>query len=96
MCSENRLQEELGNTKSVIGRGPDNNNNNNNNNPRRLGGVGVRKEEIQQGRTNTLVRTVKETHNLMLREKVRKRDGGSKRYLCSDNRFSENESAISN
>ena len=58
---------ELGNTKSVIGRGPDNDNDNNNDNPRRI--RGVRKEENQQWGTNTLTRTVKETHNLMLREK---------------------------
>ena len=44
-----------------------NNNNNNNNNGRRQGGV--RKEEIQQWGTITLMRTVKKTHNIKLREK---------------------------
>ena len=38
-----------------------------NNNGRRQGGV--RKEEIQQWGTNTLMRTVKKTHNIKLREK---------------------------
>ena len=51
---------ELGNTKSVIGRGPDNDNDNDN--PCRI--RGFRKEENQQWGTNTLARTVKETHNL--------------------------------
>ena len=37
------------------------------NNGRRQGGV--RKEEIQQWGTNTLMRTVKKTHNIKLREK---------------------------
>ena len=45
-CVVKMAPRELGNTKSVIGRGPDNNNNNNNNNPRRI--RGVRKEENQQ------------------------------------------------
>ena len=40
---------------------------NNNNNGRRQGGV--RKEEIQQWGTITLMRTVKNTHNIKLREK---------------------------
>jgi hypothetical protein len=43
------------------------NNNNKNNTGRRQGGV--RKEEIQQWGTITLMRTVKKTHNIKLREK---------------------------
>ena len=53
--------------KFVIGRGP---NDNNYYNLRRI--WGVRKEENQQGGTNTLARTVKETHNIMLWEKKKK------------------------
>ena len=53
--------------ETVSGEGSCNNNNNNNNNGRRQGGV--RKEEIQQWRTITLMRTVKKTHNIKLREK---------------------------
>jgi hypothetical protein len=56
-----------------------NNNNNNNNNGRRQGGV--RKEEIQQWGTITLMRTVKNTHNIKLRENVRLGEVGSKYRL---------------
>ena len=42
---------ELGNTKSVIGRGPDNDNNNNNN-PRRIRGSEKRKTS-NEGRTHS-------------------------------------------
>ena len=47
-CSEvvKMAPRELGNTKSVIGRGPDNDDNDDNDNPRRI--RGVRKEENQQ------------------------------------------------
>ena len=47
--------------------GGQNNNNNNNNYGRRQGGV--RKEEIQQCGTIALMRTVKNTHSIKLREK---------------------------
>ena len=42
---------------------------------------GVRKEEIQQWGTNTLMRTVKQTHNIKLRENVGLDEMGSK-YRC--------------
>ena len=42
---------------------------------------GVQKEEIQQWGTITLMRTVKNTHNIKLRENVRLGEMGSK-YRC--------------
>ena len=51
----------------VAGSNNDDDNDDDNDNPRRI--RVVRKEENQQWGTNTLTRTVKETHNLMLREK---------------------------
>ena len=45
------------------------------------GKEGVRKEEIQQWGTITLMRTVKKTHNIKLRENVRLGEVRSK-YRC--------------
>ena len=57
-CRSNNFNQ-LGRRRVII--------NNNNNNGRWQGGV--RKEEIQQWGTITLMRTVKNTHNIKLREK---------------------------
>ena len=65
-----------------------NNNNNNNNNGRRQGGV--RKEEIQQWGTNTLMRTAKKTHNFKFMEKCLADRDGIEISFCSEKSFPEN------